>query len=644
MEWDEEDQQLLLTETRRQEILENLRKERELRREMIAKGDELRLSKSDLSGTPRSSLEADDQLKQIKATLKAQMQQERLLTSPKPDPKKVTRPPLSKRPPSELLQKNSPVSQANRPTQSNPGTPRQSQRSRDSDVQTWKQEIERKWTFRPAITPVPDTEALNERLDRLSRPKSEILRERELEKERLEREQVAKCTFQPKITPFFGNRGEEMMDISERLHAEASHRTHSREILAARHEETELANYTFHPRTHSQGNSSAPLHKRLEEVSKKRQEQLQKLKIAIEEAETELTFKPKVNENSQKLYSERVKIKSLAGAKIEEKLKKESEESEQKRLRLIVESEARERDKCTFAPQIREWDVRSRFEDRQAVLLEKKRQEKVAAEPECTFHPQILPVPKPRTMSPYQRIQQLSTPDAKKHALAAERAAQDFREKHPFEPEIDPLSRKLGRSSTLSELAYNEERRKELKLQAAATEEMFSFQPSLCSTTGKYTKAVSEYGQMQNISVNISARSSEKELKLGEYRRKREVEEMKECTFTPKTTRTRKETSPIVVRGLDQFFQHRDRARRLSAEQQSREAKVFNTDVYLHPPSQLITTPQPFHLHPSTKSARVEKLQADLVAKEQEECRFKPDTKASKLRGQIQSLLALLGD
>jgi len=649
MDWEEEDKKLLLTETRRQEILANLRKERELRKELISKGEVLRLSNSDLSGSARSSLEAADPLSLLKAALRDQTQQERLLISPKPDQsslKKEGRPPLSKRPPSARLSKQSAEPEnTSRGTRSSPGTPRHSQRSRESDVQAIKQEMERGWTFRPSISPLGkrEDEGVGDRLERLSKPKSVIVQEREREKERLDRERLSACTFQPSVTPYLSSRLDQESSVSLRLHEEAAQRTQSKELLAARHEETELANYTFHPRTHSAGQGGLPLHKRLEQVSQRRQDLLQKLKQAIEEAETDLTFKPEVNGNSAKMYSERMKKRELAGARVEEKLRKEAEESEARRQRLLAETEAKQRDLCTFKPQTSAGKaVGSTFEDRQALLLEKKRQERTAAEPECTFHPHILPT-KPRTLSPYQRLQQLSTPDAKKHSLAAERASQDFQEKHPFEPQIDPLSRRLGRSSTLSELAYNAEKRTAQRLQAAAAEEAFSFHPSLYSN-GRKAQAVSEYSQRQNISLNISAKFSEKELRLGEYRKRREEEELRECTFTPKTVTPRQENSPVVVRGLDQFFQHRDRARRLSAELREREAKAFNSDIHLHPSHGLITTPQPFHLRPSSKAARVEKLHTEVRSKELQECSFRPDTKASQLRGQIQSLLALLGD
>lgn len=649
MDWEEEDQKLLLTETRRQEILANLRKERELRKELISKGEVLRLSNSDLSGSARSSLEAADPLSLLKAALRDQTQQERLLTSPKPDQsplKKEGRPPLSKRPPSARLSKQSAEPEnTSRGTRSSPGTPRHSQRSRESDVQAIKQEIEKGWTFRPSISPLGkrEDEGVQDRLERLSRPKS--VQEREREKERLDRQQLAACTFHPSVTPFLSSRLDQESSLSLRLHQEAAERTQSRELLAARHEETELANYTFHPRTHSVGQGGLPLHRRLQQVSQKRQDLLQKLKQAIEEAETDLTFKPEVNGNSVKMYSERMKKRELLGVKVEEKLRKEAEESEARRQKLLAETEAKQKDVCTFKPQTSAGKavVYSTFEDRQALLLEKKRQERTAAEPECTFHPHILPASKPRTLSPYQRLQQLSTPDAKKHSQAADRAAQDFKEKHPFEPQIDPVSRRLGRSSTLSELAFNAEKRTAQRLQAAAAEEAFSFHPSLCSN-GKKAQAVSEYSQRQNISLNISVKSSEKELRLDEYRKRREAEELRECTFTPKTVTPKPENSPVVVRGLDQFFQHRDRARRLSAELREREAKVFNSDIHLHPSHALITTPQPFHLRPSSKAAKVEKLQTEVRSKEQQECSFRPDTKASQLRGQIQSLLALLGD
>lgn len=650
MDWEEEDKKLLLTETRRQEILANLRRERELRRELISKGEVLRVSNSDLSGSARSSLEAADPLSQLKAALRGQTQQERLLTSPKPDKsplKKEGRPPLSKRPPSARLSKQSAESEsAARGTRSSPGTPRHSQRSRESDVNAIRQEMERGWTFRPSISPSGrrESEGLDNKLERLSRPKSATLQEREREKERLERERLSACTFQPSVTPFLSNRMDQESSVSLRLHQEAEQRTHSRELLAARHEETELANYTFHPRTHSAGQGGLPLHRRLEQVSQRRQDLLQKLKQAIEEAETDLTFKPQVNHNSAKMYSERMKKTDMTGAKVEEKLMKEAQESEAKRQKLFAETEAKQRDICTFKPQIGvgQAKVVSTFEDRQALLLEKKRQEKTAPEPECTFHPQIISPSKPRNISPYQRLQQLSTPDAKKHSLAAERAFQEFQEKHPFEPQINPLSRRLGRSSTLTELAYNAEKRTAQRLQAAAVEEAFSFHPSICSN--RKASVASEYSQRQNISLNISLKSSEKELRLGEYRKQREAEELRQCTFTPKTVTPRKENSPIIVRGLDQFFQHRDRALRLSAERKEREAKVFNSDVHLHPSHGLITTPQPFHMRPSSKTARVEKLQSEVRSKELRECSFQPDTKASQLRGQIQSLLALLGD
>ena len=119
-----------------------------------------------------------------------------------------------------------------------------------------------------------------------------------------------------------------------------------------------------------------------------------------------------------------------------------------------------------------------------------------------------------------------------------------------------------------------------------------------------------------------------------------EYDEMKSCTFKPESIATNVNINEEVeVKGLDTFFEQRDRARRIEEERREREEKVFFTNLKELNPDQHYTVPAPFKLHPSTKESKMQKIKEELYEKEVRECTFQPSTIEGKNRSAISRML-----
>merc|ERR1740123_2578587 len=90
---------------------------------------------------------------------------------------------------------------------------------------------------------------------------------------------------------------------------------------------------------------------------------------------------------------------------------------------------------------------------------------------------------------------------------------------------------------------------------------------------------------------------------VAERRRVLEDLEQANCTFAPSTTGPYQEPNrPVVVSGLDRFFELRGIAQRQQQEQKEREAKLFRPEMR-RPPCSGITICEPFVLSKGTRDA-----------------------------------------
>ena len=164
------------------------------------------------------------------------------------------------------------------------------------------------WSFKPEISPFDnpdDSTTQEERWRRLLEPKTSKIQKLEKTKIEIERKKIEEtCSFQPKIQkpPHPTPHPESSKDVVKRLHSEANKRIEKREKLKRKFDEERMKDWSFKPKIEkdnkigtARSSSQKPLYERVEEVQKKKNDTLVKLRVESELNDKNLKFKPQVN-------------------------------------------------------------------------------------------------------------------------------------------------------------------------------------------------------------------------------------------------------------------------------------------------------------------------------------------------------------
>ncbi len=108
--------------------------------------------------------------------------------------------------------------------------------------------------------------------------------------------------------------------------------------------------------------------------------------------------------------------------------------------------------------------------------------------------------------------------------------------------------------------------------------------------------------QVDTLTQRIKDKERQKMAQCLQVKKKKEYEELKECTFTPAIKRTvpKQPSGPIVVRGLGRHLELKELAQRQSEEKAERERKAFLTQLSSSS-TKPYTVPAPFHLSSNDK-------------------------------------------
>ena len=695
-----------LTTSRRLEILASLRQEREKRRALASHGQKYIIDHTDLTPVqPAPPLRSETINKLLaerrvqETSGRGQMSAGALMESPveigtegdvwsmepveagdRESPRQSDRQP-DYRPLADIYEsyknipESIPVSSSNRPKSASARTssapPRRSKTKEDL-VKEAEEKLRAECTFKPKITPIPQGKAygygtktsVEDKFDRLSRPKTDTIQRRERLKRETEEKLLAECAFKPKINQ---SARSSAVDVSERLYREAENRIADREQLKRMIDEEQVSLYAFQPQV--QGSTTVlvgkmaekpPIYKRVNEVQRERQETLQRLRVASERNDPDLTFKPAINVRSARLAEQKLITSGEAHLSISEKLAKDAQEKLTRQLQRAEDQSDLVR--YSFEPQlsISSQDLpRGSFLERQRLNAEKqkaRREEiraKAGAAEQCTFKPVVdrtssiivESMPERSNETEADRLKRLYTGETAFKGKGKAKAEQAIYSEVTFEPQINPISKTLGRSASLSELAYNASKAQEKKQQAeqrvAERERDCTFQPQLYRSD-LFGHVESAYGQSKDVMRKIHEEEHTKKLKVEEMKKLQEFEELKSCTFQPETLEPRLDTEGAVsdVKGLDRFLQLKDLARRQEEERKAREEQVFKLNPRGHVAEVPYTIPQPFNLHPSTKQQKMERAQREAMGREKAQCTFQPQTMELRNRQMIQKLLA----
>ena len=172
-------------------------------------------------------------------------------------------------------------------------------------------------------------------------------------KQEKEMEELGECTFQPSInsrSEFYARRSRGCLAeaLPERLYHEADTRTNLRNKAKEIMEADALCSYTFQPKINENSRGSigprAPLHLRLETLTKKREERVRSAQLAQEKS-SEHFFQPKISDRSERLVQRKrdMLYRSASHGQVEclkqlgpveERLYAEAQEKEQRRAAL----------------------------------------------------------------------------------------------------------------------------------------------------------------------------------------------------------------------------------------------------------------------------------------------------------------------
>ena len=649
-----------VTDTRKKAILKSLEEERQARRACIAEGRRFKLESFDTLSSPMSLNDETRPLRRESPTRKSDLVKfqsissdnkspdradfmhnqlkdpdfeqlsmiyENYLKSPKIIPTKVTKVP------SKPLTSPSRCSSA----------PNSCKKNRQDLINQREEEFKRNCTFKPKINRSGYSKQLNysespgnltfeQKIEQLARPRSELIEKREKMRRDREMGEDNECTFKPCITPYKSvNRSFSEYPVEERLYQDAETKFNERERIK-REKEDQLANkFPYSPQVQASVSKlvgikrdKPPLYQRLEEVQKEMSERKKIIRLEAENNDPDLTFRPQINQNSNLLaqMKKNRELNSSRGSSVERK--------------RIVEQSIEEN--YTFTPQISynpsvsAKDFLERQKALQQKLQMKREQMMERLQSSYTFKPNIDRTSQYMTEGNKERaknkLEERLNSDGRRKQELQENLAKVHYSQFTYEPSINPLSKKLGRSSSLSEIAFStsakEAKKRVAEEKAAEIEKKCSFTPTI-NGNEKFRNIESRYKQNENISQVINEDMTLKRLKQEGIKKSNEYESMKECTFAPKGVgRVINSEANVKVKGMERFLELKEIARKREEELREREEKVFLVNPQSNPDG--YTVPKPFNLHPSNKLGKVERVKQEMLRKEQSECLFKPQT------------------
>jgi len=295
-------------------------------------------------------------------------------------PKKAkSTPPIKKRTPVERKK----ISSSSSNDDSGPSEKQHSfcRKSLDQVKRQVEMERQRDCTFKPNIKKYAKVkpETLEERMERLSRPRNEYWRKIEEQRAKLESEKNKTCTFKPDIslaksvgeTQPAKDIGEEEaiwkqrvkdayrnhVPVERRLHLDASERWVARDRARRELEDAELQAQPFRPKVNEVSEEIArqidyePIEKRAGRVQREKQERIARRKLEVELNNPDLTFQPVISEASGRIASSASLRRGEPPAKnvVDRLLSKPLQERKNSREQAWAEQQERE---CRFHPKV----------------------------------------------------------------------------------------------------------------------------------------------------------------------------------------------------------------------------------------------------------------------------------------------------
>ena len=463
------------------------------------------------------------------------------------------------------------------------------------------------------------------------------LRERAELRKKLEIEETKECTFQPSV----GSKQTEdetvkqasAMMTSERLYQESKRRVLERERAAALKRAQLLATPTTPPAQFRAPNVPGyiPIELRAEKERTDKEERVNRLRAEVEAEQ--LPFHPVVGDKSRELAERR------AGAGLPVELRLFPDKSSKN---LQPNSPKLKRSSSAPPPE---------FLARQTAFLS-ARDKKISIvsqinHKECTFAPRLtarseaLLAARGRFPShdheAVTRRVAIDCIEERRVKLADLRSKVLAEQVHSFRPKIDEISDALVAHIRNDQRPVHERLFQEANEQKEAkvanethrdwierrAEELAANNANIKGSKNPLYEHVSahyDFNAPETILTRIKAVDARKQQELRKAREDREREVLKECTFEPRVAddNQSERSNPIVVRGLDRFYELKRSAALQKADRTEREKRVGGG--YSGRRALAVTVPIPFNLtstsspklsHPKLFKFRPETLQSN---------------------------------
>ena len=520
------------------------------------------------------------------------------------------------------------------------------------------------------ITNINRDETKDERLARLSKPKSIQITERMKQKEFNEEEKFREennnypNNINKKINP---------QTVSNRLYKLHEQIKENKEKLKREFEDSKLKECSFSPEINEKSKKikyDEPLYKRCTDFEKAKNENLSRIRQNIEKEENEQK-KPKISEKSKELalQSRAYNNSEFSNEDIYTRLYKENIKNEKHNYRN------KEMEECTFIPQCnnlgtyytndeiyQNYGNIDDFLERQKIYdeikkdrLEKKLNKNQERE-SCSFKPKInltsdilmktnIERANENQIDKYERLYN----DAQKYKEKKEQLENFYNAQYDYKPKINELSKFIGRETNINQLnqsniSKNSSKNKLLSSMSKNNKTTYSeqectFKPKINSNK-KYNHIQSNYKNDDGMLERINEEVRNKTEKVKDLQNILEKKDDEECLFNPEINKeipNFDNNKPMYMKGMARYLEQMEKARQAKRDKEQREKEVFITGENWSK-NNLITVPKPFKLSYQNNN-KIEEIKKQREIQHMKECTFKPVTNESKNREIIKQLL-----
>ena len=443
---------------------------------------------------------------------------------------------------------------------------------------------EKHCTFQPKINYLKGKEnstiPMKEKIKILSKPKSEVIEQRERTRMMNEIEEAARYTYTPDINKSQSNK---KISMDERIRNDKDKKI-EREKLLRQKSEKELEECSFKPKIIKKCQTlMRPIYQRVEAIQVQQLEHMHKIR---QRSEHELSFKPKINKRSRATSMSKRCSSGLSSRCDQEK---------NSIAEAYNHSNANENLKKITIP-LRQCYNFSEFHQRQKKFLDKKQKNSESTlrdtNKNCNFSPNlnrnsVIIVESSNSPQPLlEKMKKLSDDNVNK-LNTQNRVRENFYSQFNFSPNINTLSKQIGRTPSVESLTSNSQKHKIRERQQEVIEkdmiENCTFSPDIISKN-KFLHVNSSYNQTQNILINIEKEAKEKNDKNKKLKCIQDYDELKKCSFKPIISgKVNYQYPKKEIKGLDRYFELKEMAKRLSKEKTEREKAAFLSTPSTYP-------------------------------------------------------------